>query len=730
MLISRGKETNMPTSKKPLALLLLFLLFLGSIVFLVNEYKSEKIETSEAIYKETSELLADISAETNRFGNEREGELELIAKYIAVIGDDQDQLQSFLKEQNSKMPFLIGLGFIDPTGNILAADGSHLTIKERDSFERAMSGHMTTSDLFPLEQDPEVQVTAISVPVKKDGIVIGVLSGVVSLSDIIHQLINDSSLQGTVYLMKDDHLVYSSKEGITYSESKETRDLLTLALKESESGVIKESKEDAHYIFYDTAWNDWVTAVDSFGHPDMKKMVGKKYHYTFMGAGILLALVAIYFYILKLVNRHQTISHLDAMTGVGNILKLEEDGEYIQHKKKSSYTIILLNLREFKNINNWAGYESGNAVLLEVARRLTEDFEEKHTTYRVGGGEFVVMLTGSRTKEEAEAKTIELCEIIRAPIYIEGHEGVWLDVYAGIRHVGVHEEKTAQFLHDAVFACQEARELTEVPYAFFTEELESLSTTRKIFSKELSEALSTKEFKLVYQPIYSFKEDSIVSFETLLRWDSKRFGMVSPAQFIPLLEESGMIIPVGDWIIEEAAMQVGKWRAQGYPTLYVTVNVSVKQLLDEAFIGRVQEILAKTNTTPDSLVFEITESVVVEDSEKALQTVTKLNKIGISTALDDFGTGYSSLSILRLLPFQFLKVDKSFIDDMESRDSDAASVVKGILTIASGLQQVTIIEGVETANQLSLLKELGADRIQGYYFSKPVPPDEAFLLLS
>lgn len=720
----------MRTTKKPLALIILSLVFVVTVLFLVNEYKSERTETSEAVYKETGELLDDVADEANRFGNERVGELELIAKYIAIIADDKEELQSFLKQQNSKMPFLAGLGFISPDGEIMAADGSRFSVKEREAFDRAMSGHITTSELFNFEQNPDLQVTAISVPVNKDGKVIGVLSGVISMTDIIHRLVSDTSLLGTVYLIKNEQVVYTSGDEISEADSIHKSQRILDEIPNAPSGVVVEDEKSAHYLFYKMAWNDWITAVDSAGHPDMEKMSAKRWHYTFIACLVLIMSIGSYLYILKLEKRQRRAARQDVLTQLGNLVKLEEDVNYFQQEKQESSTIILLNLLEFKNINNWAGYESGNQILMKVGKRLSDGLVERHTTYRIGGGEFAVLLPGNRTRKQAEEITANLCDLIQRPFESVNHETIRLKVYAGIRNVDVDSKgKATQFINDVVFACQEARRLTETPYAYFTDKLEQLDSERKLFVKELSDALNRGEFKLVYQPIFSFKDDKFVSFESLLRWDSAEFGMVSPLEFIPLLEESGMILEVGDWIIQEAALQVRKWRSEGFSELYVTVNVSVKQLLDESFISRVQDILLETKASPDSLVFEITESVVVEDSEKALQTVTKLNDLGISTALDDFGTGYSSLAILSLLPFQYLKVDRSFLDDLDSTDSQAASVLRGIVSIASGLGQVTIMEGVETKEQLDVLKEIGADRIQGYYFSKPVPPNQAFKLL-
>ncbi|MBD7907976.1 EAL domain-containing protein [Sporosarcina sp. Sa3CUA8] len=720
----------MSTSKKPLALFILSMVFVVTVLFLATEYKSGRSETAQFVYKETGELLESVADEANRFGNERVGELELIAKYIAVIADDKEELQSFLKEQNRKMPFLAGLGFISPDGVVMAADGSRFSVKERESFERAMTGHITTSELFNFEQDPDLQVTAISVPVSKNGKVIGVLSGVTSLSDIIHRLVSETSLLGTVYLIKNDQVIYTSGEMISGIDTIHESERILKGIADSPSGVILEDEKTAHYLFYKTAWNDWVTAVDSAGHPDMEKMLAKRWHYTFVASSVLLMVIVGYLYILKLERKQHHASRQDDLTQLGNLVGLEEDIDNLYQTKQKPCTIILMNLRGFKTINNWAGYESGDHILVEVGKRLSSKLPERYPPYRIGGGEFAVLLPGDRTRKQAEEITAELCDLIQRPFESVNHETVRMKVYAGIRQVDANSiENASQIIHDVVFACQEARRLTEAPYAFFTEELKRLDSERKLFVKELSAALDRQEFKLVYQPIYSFREDRIVCFESLLRWDSSEFGMVSPLEFISLLEESGMILEVGDWIIQEAAMQISKWRREGYPELYITVNVSVKQLLDETFISRVQHIVSETNASPDSLVFEITESVVVEDRETALLTVTKLNDLGISTALDDFGTGYSSLAILSLLPFQYLKVDRSFLDDLYSRESQAASVLKGIVSIASGLGQVTIMEGVETKAQMELLKELGADRIQGYYISKPVPPNQAFELL-
>ncbi|GKV69616.1 hypothetical protein NCCP2716_21140 [Sporosarcina sp. NCCP-2716] len=719
----------MKMSRKLLALAVLAAVFAGSVFFLQAAYKNDHQETADAVYKETGELLDDITKETNRFADERLGELELMAKYIETFADDREKLQHFLKEQDDKMPFLAGLGFIYPDGEIMAANGSWYDIQEEDAFERAMSGQMTMTDLFTLREKPDVRVTAISVPVWQNGNVIGVLSGAISLSDIIHELISETSLDGTVFLLKDDEIIYTSDDSLAKDELLSKQNLITRGEESAPNGIITENRKRARYIMYKRAWNDWTAAVDSSGNPAMDSLEAKRSNMILVGLAIFLLLACLYGYYERLVRRQLRETRIDELTGLGNAMQIDEDGLALQRSRKQDYTTILLNLREFRKVNNWAGYETGNDVLAEVGKRLKAHMTGKDNVYRIGGGEFAVVLIGSRSRQEAEAAAGELIGLLKQPIVLDGMEPIRLDAYAGIRHYRKEEGAAVHFVSEAVFACQEARQQTDYPYAYFTEALAELNNDRKLFSKELAEALALDEFRLVYQPIYSVQEDRIVSFETLLRWQSAKFGMVRPDQFIPLLEESGMILQAGDWIIEQAALQVKGWRAQGFPELYVTVNVSVKQLLDDTFLCRVKNILSETGASPESLVFEITESVVVEDSEKALATVTALNELGISTALDDFGTGYSSLSILRLLPFQYLKVDKSFLDDMTSRESQAASVVKGIISIAAGLRQVTVIEGVETAEQLGILKELGADRIQGYYFSRPVPPEDAFDLL-
>ena len=233
---------------------------------------------------------------------------------------------------------------------------------------------------------------------------------------------------------------------------------------------------------------------------------------------------------------------------------------------------------------------------------------------------------------------------------------------------------------------------------------------------------------MVFQPIYNLSTKKITSYEALLRWDSPIIGQVSPVEFIPLLEESDLIIPVGRWILRKVTAQMKQWEEEGHEDFQVAINISVKQMMHPDFLYEVKSIIHETNISPQRLVFEITETVAVQNIELATQILTELNNLGVKTALDDFGTGYSSLSILKLLPIQQVKVDRSFIVEMEQDGEKSLVILQGVLDIVNNLGMSTIMEGVETLDQLELLREMGAHKVQGYLISRPVVAELAIEL--
>jgi EAL domain-containing protein (putative c-di-GMP-specific phosphodiesterase class I) len=346
--------------------------------------------------------------------------------------------------------------------------------------------------------------------------------------------------------------------------------------------------------------------------------------------------------------------------------------------------------------------------------------------YRVGGDEFV-LLVPFNSEEEIRTMGINLVRLMESPIELSTFETVWVTFSVGIRK-SVLGDWPDLMMQDATFAVQEAKKQGGNRFIFFSQELANQNERVRLIANNVVHALANQEYFMVYQPVYDLSTKKITSYEALLRWKSPLIGQVSPAEFIPLLEESDLIIPVGRWILRQVTSQLKMWEEEGHADFHLAINISVKQMMHPDFLHDVKSVIQETETSPQRLIFEITETVAVQNSELATQILSELNNLGIKTSLDDFGTGYSSLSILKLLPIQQVKVDRSFIVEMEQDGEKSLVILQGILDIAKNLGMSTVMEGVETLEQLELLKEMGAHKIQGYLISRPVVAELAIEL--
>ncbi|MGG3806518.1 bifunctional diguanylate cyclase/phosphodiesterase [Metabacillus fastidiosus] len=700
---------------------LLIIIFTSVVILTIANYQSTKKYVLTSVERETKELLSNFSAEAKRFSNERIVELELMAEYIVLSVHNEEELVQFLHKQNSKMPFFTGLGFINPEGEITASDGQQFPVKEKESFERALNGEVMFSDIFTLHQDSTKKVTAISVPVRKNGEIIGVLSGVVNMEDIIGELFAETSLPGSVFLLKDDEVVFSPSKDKSFQEIVPDVESLLNEISNNDNGSILIDKKLEHYIMYEHAWDDWVVVVDSGSNPDTGTISDTFWRNTLFVAVALLVIFIVLFYVRQLEKREKNMRKRDLLTGLGNRVQLEEDLA-LKLQAGHKMTLYFIDLDRFKEINERIGYQAGDQILFEVSRKLKQ-FADKDYLYRIGGDEFVFIANSKSEQEEKEIAS-EIVRMMENPLQVSGEGSIWITSSVGVRS-STSKDQVDIMMQDATFAVQEAKKKGGHQFVYFTEQLAALNENQRLLVNHLNSALEKGEFYLVYQPIYGFSSEKVVSFETLLRWKSPILGEVGPVKFISLLEENDSIIAVGRWLIREVALQVKHWENEGYKDIVVTLNVSVKQLLHPNFLHDVCSIIRETNVRPEMLVFEITESMVIQNIELATQTLLALNDLGIQIALDDFGTGYSSLSILKMLPIQYLKVDRTFVKEVESDGGVSHTILKGIIDIANGLQLKTVMEGVETIEQLTLLKKMGAHRIQGYFISKPVLPEIA-----
>jgi len=380
------------------------------------------------------------------------------------------------------------------------------------------------------------------------------------------------------------------------------------------------------------------------------------------------------------------------------------------------FAILLLDLDDFKQVNDTLGHAAGDALLRQVAHRLRRFVRASDTVARLGGDEFAILLNQIGNYAEAGVVVDKILESLRAPLRLPG-KPVVLTASIGI---SVHPEDgrdAATLLKNADMAMYRAKRAGKDKAERFLQRMADEMNDRMEMDTRLRTALANREFHVVYQPELRL-DGSIVAFEALLRWDSPTLGKVPPMQFIPVAESSGQIVPIGTWVLREACRQCVAWQKSSLPELRMAVNMSVVQLEQRDVADTVRQVLLETGLDPACLQLEITESYLVRDADEAKVQLRSLRSLGLKIAIDDFGTGYSSLSYLRHLPVDTLKIDRSFIIDIaENRRS--RSVVEAIIGMAHGLSMNVVAEGVETPDQLEVLTVLSCDVLQGFLFSPP-----------
>lgn len=426
-------------------------------------------------------------------------------------------------------------------------------------------------------------------------------------------------------------------------------------------------------------------------------------------------------------SEHQ-LSHAarhDPLTGLANRLRLDELlQQALQRQGRPGAReagLLFIDLDRFKLINDSLGHGVGDRVLVEVAQRLLRCLRPGDHLARFGGDEFVVLLDDMANLADAEQVAQRMLDCLHQPLHLDGRT---LVVSASIGITGlIAEGQAIDTLQAADLALYRAKEAGKAQYARFSSELQAAAQRRLELESALGQALERGEFSLHYQPILRIDVDPPrrIAVEVLLRWRSGGQS-VSPLQFIPALEESGEIVRVGDWVLREACRQTLAWQRDGQPWLYCSVNLSIRQLQQPGFAERVRQILAETGLAPQSLVLEITESLMMQDGAETLACLRELAAHGVRLALDDFGTGYSSLGYLKRFPLDLLKVDRSFIGKVPD-DPELSAICRAIVGLGRSLGLEVVAEGVEHPEHLEFLRKEGCRFAQGFLFSPPLPPD-------
>ncbi len=538
--------------------------------------------------------------------------------------------------------------------------------------------------------------------------------------DLLHDILNNMQ-QGVLSFDSQTRLIFCNRRytemyGLSPEAVRPGRHLRDLLAQRVQSGTFNEEPDD-----YIARLKDAIAAGETFAHvvtlPDGRtfSVVSK----PISGGGWL----ATHEDITERQRSEQRVAHMarhDALTDLPNRVLLRErlEHELKRVKRGECLAVLCLDLDQFKSVNDALGHPTGDELLKLVAERLRGCTREPDTVARLGGDEFAVIMTQMQQATDAAALSKRIRDSIIKPYQIDGHQIV-TDLSIGISVAPFDAIEPDPLLRNADMALYGAKADGRGTYRFFEPEMNTRMKARRELEMDLRKALVSKEFELHYQPLVNLQTNEVNGFEALLRWNHPKRGLISPADFIPIAEETGLIVPLGEWVLKAACYEAVAWPDH----IKVAVNLSPAQLNNRNLLSVVKGALAESGMPPHKLQLEITETVLLQNTFATLATLHELRKLGVQVALDDFGTGYSSLSYLRSFPFDKIKIDRSFIQDL-SNGAEPLAIVQAVANLAKCLNMASTAEGVETHEQRALLQSIGCTEMQGYLFSRARPADE------
>lgn len=430
----------------------------------------------------------------------------------------------------------------------------------------------------------------------------------------------------------------------------------------------------------------------------------------------------------ELIEKNNVIEHMayhDGLTGLPNRRLLQEQlmiklNQAMKHNH--SLGIMYLDLDRFKYINDSLGHSAGDRLLQEVSKRLTANVSGDDLVARMGGDEFVIML--AKTDRELALEVADkILMAFKEPFHVDKYE-LYLTTCIGLSIFPYDGEDATSLIKNADAALYRAKEQGKNTYNVYHSGMNIQSYRSFLMQNDMRRAIENNEFMLVYQPIVNIESGKIVKAEALLRWNHPNWGIISPMEFIPLAEETGQIISIGHWVLQQACQQLNVWKEKGLTTVPVAINFSPMQFLQKDLIANISKVLKETSILPEQLEIELTESTLITNDDSTSHSLKQLRSMGIKINLDDFGTGYSSINYLRRFPFDAIKIDKSFIQNISLNKKDAAAIIDLLTTLAKNMNMSVIFEGVETVEHLDILRKYQGEHYQGYLFSPPVTGKE------
>ena len=418
-------------------------------------------------------------------------------------------------------------------------------------------------------------------------------------------------------------------------------------------------------------------------------------------------------------------AYYDALTDLPNrFLVLDRLKQLINtaERNQQKVAVLFLDLDDFKKVNDSLGHEYGDLLLIEAATRLKKVIRANDTIGRLGGDEFILLISGLDNNKDIQGIVKKLLTQLLRPFTIQSRE-IILTASIGIALYPDDGQETSELLRNADSAMYHAKKKGRNTFSFYTKAINQDASRRLELEEHMHGALDRKEFEVFYQPKINIKNGKLIGAEALLRWHNPELGNISPFEFIPVCEQTGLIIPIGEFVLQQAVKQTLEWQQQYIEDFNIAINLSPRQFRDPNLVDSIIEIIENSRLSTDTLEFEITEGVLLSGNKHINDALKRISDLGIKLAMDDFGTGYSSLSYLRQYPFNILKIDRTFIKDIATNPADR-ELVNAAIAMAHGLKLKVVAEGVETSEQLTYLQTLNCDIAQGYYYSKPVCADD------
>ncbi len=433
----------------------------------------------------------------------------------------------------------------------------------------------------------------------------------------------------------------------------------------------------------------------------------------------------------RLVERRlDYLTHFDSLTDLPNrTLFYDRLSNALGQARRydQMFALLFLDLDGFKYVNDTLGHDMGDLLLKKAAKKLPLCVRNSDTVAHIGGDEFVIILPMINDIRDAAIVADKILDVFTKSFQLDNHE-CFVGVSIGISIYPTDGDDIDTLLKNADISMYKAKDTGKNNYKFYNSDMNAKAMRRLKLENNLRRALQRSEFTLNFQPKYELSCDTIAGMETLIRWNTPQHGFVSPVEFIPVAEETGLIIPIGEWVLRKSCFYGKQWQESGHKHLIMAVNLSARQFKSYDLIKSIESILEETGYNPEQLELELTESVVMEDAESAIKVLRNIKNMGIHIAIDDFGMGYSSLSYLKRFPIDRLKIDRSFVNDITT-DTDDAAIATAIIAMAHSLKLKVTAEGVETVEQLEFLRSLNCDEAQGYLFSKPLVPEKFTELL-